>query len=404
MRAQPWRARLIIGALAVAVLLGGAVLAAWLAFFVKPEAFLNSAVEDADPRALEVRLRGLHRTTAPCLRYVPDPVSDARAALVADRILEAGLDRDQFTDLIGRFIEWADAHEAGAHEDSQLDEMIGTRSLPLTGKLVLWLHRDRVEKMFEMDLEQHRRDATRVWDALSATQQKAVRAAWEEDPEAFVIGGMLRVVRQLAPKLTVQRMDALAARLREVRQSEGKLPARLEDLGLPATSLQDGWYGTIAYEQVGSGFRLLSSGGGDVEIVREYDLEQAAGDVQSAEVTPPDAEWTPQCPTLPCTVTLVRADVEAAFADTSALSMSARIVPAFQDGEARGFKIFAIKGGSLWARAGFEDGDVITTVNGMSVSSPDKALSVYSTIKDAERVTFAVERKATPGEITVLVK
>jgi general secretion pathway protein C len=74
------------------------------------------------------------------------------------------------------------------------------------------------------------------------------------------------------------------------------------------------------------------------------------------------------------------------------LAMQARIVPAFRDGVAIGFKLFAIRPGSLYADAGIQNGDVIESINGYDLTSPDKALEMYSLLTHGDRFDIEVER------------
>ena len=79
----------------------------------------------------------------------------------------------------------------------------------------------------------------------------------------------------------------------------------------------------------------------------------------------------------------------------------ARVVPNFQDGQATGFKLFSIRPDSLFASCGIRNGDVINTVNGMAINSPDMALTAYAKLKDAERIDLAITRSGEPATIRI---
>ena len=51
-------------------------------------------------------------------------------------------------------------------------------------------------------------------------------------------------------------------------------------------------------------------------------------------------------------------------------------------GKSLGFKLFAIKRGSLFEKIGIKNGDIIQTINGESLDNPDKALEMYSRLQD----------------------
>lgn len=69
-----------------------------------------------------------------------------------------------------------------------------------------------------------------------------------------------------------------------------------------------------------------------------------------------------------------------------------------------GFKLFAIQPDSLYARAGLKNGDVVLSINGMPLSTPEKALEAYAKMKEASRVETEVERDGKRIRFTYLVK
>ncbi|QSQ26901.1 hypothetical protein JY651_19155 [Pyxidicoccus parkwayensis] len=89
-------------------------------------------------------------------------------------------------------------------------------------------------------------------------------------------------------------------------------------------------------------------------------------------------------------------DVMAAFSDVEALSKETRIVPAFRDGQARGFKLFAIRPHSLFAKLGLQNGDVLEQINGQSLTTPTSAMTAFESLRDARHVELDLERDGTP--------
>jgi general secretion pathway protein C len=87
-----------------------------------------------------------------------------------------------------------------------------------------------------------------------------------------------------------------------------------------------------------------------------------------------------------------KAEVDRALANLNDLAMQARIVPAFKDGQAEGFKLFSIRPDSLYSKIGIVNGDVIKRINGFEMNSPEKALEVYTKLKDANRIDIEVDR------------
>ena len=91
-----------------------------------------------------------------------------------------------------------------------------------------------------------------------------------------------------------------------------------------------------------------------------------------------------------------RSEIEKSLSNLNELAMQARIVPAFKDGQAQGFKLFSIRPDSLYTKIGIQNGDVIRRINGNDINSPEKALEIYSKLRDANRIDIEIERNGTP--------
>ena len=99
-----------------------------------------------------------------------------------------------------------------------------------------------------------------------------------------------------------------------------------------------------------------------------------------------------------------RTEVDRALANLNDLAMQARIVPAFKDGQAEGFKLFSIRPDSLYSKIGIVNGDVIKRINGFEMNSPEKALEVYTKLKDANRIDIELDRNGTTMRKTYNVR
>jgi len=77
----------------------------------------------------------------------------------------------------------------------------------------------------------------------------------------------------------------------------------------------------------------------------------------------------------------------------------ARIVPSIRNGKANGFKLYAIRPSSLYAKLGLKNGDTIQAVNGFDLTTPDKALEVYTKVKEASNLTVSITRRGKPVTI-----
>lgn len=87
-----------------------------------------------------------------------------------------------------------------------------------------------------------------------------------------------------------------------------------------------------------------------------------------------------------------RATVDSLLGNMSMLSRSARIVPEIRDGKAAGFRLFSVRPDGPFAKIGLQNGDVISAINGLEMTSPDKALEVYTKLKSASHLSVGLER------------
>jgi hypothetical protein len=63
--------------------------------------------------------------------------------------------------------------------------------------------------------------------------------------------------------------------------------------------------------------------------------------------------------------------VNEVLANPMAVAKGARVVPAIKDGKPDGFKLYAIRPTSIYAKVGFQNGDTLQRVNGMELTSAD---------------------------------
>ena len=102
-------------------------------------------------------------------------------------------------------------------------------------------------------------------------------------------------------------------------------------------------------------------------------------------------------------VKVPKATVDALFADPTSIAKGARVVPAIKNGKADGFKLYAIRPSSVYARLGLMNGDTINAVNGEDVTTPDKALEVYTKVKNASELKLDISRRGRPVELTITI-
>jgi type II secretory pathway component PulC len=81
-----------------------------------------------------------------------------------------------------------------------------------------------------------------------------------------------------------------------------------------------------------------------------------------------------------------------------------QILPVARDGKLIGMRLRGVTPGSLPAALGLVDDDVVVSVNGIGVSTPDDAVAVRGSFRTANPIRLSIERAATPFEIEVAVK
>ncbi len=85
--------------------------------------------------------------------------------------------------------------------------------------------------------------------------------------------------------------------------------------------------------------------------------------------------------------------------DPTTVAKGARIVPAMKNGKAEGFKLYAIRPSSVFAKLGLTNGDTLTAIGGEPVTEADKALEVYMKLRDLKPgavVAVEITRRAKP--------
>jgi len=86
------------------------------------------------------------------------------------------------------------------------------------------------------------------------------------------------------------------------------------------------------------------------------------------------------------------------------LARSARIVPSVKDGQPNGFRLYAIRPGSPYAKIGLQNGDTVHAINGQEITTPDKALEVYTKVRNASHITVNLTRRGKPMTLDYTIR
>ncbi len=85
-----------------------------------------------------------------------------------------------------------------------------------------------------------------------------------------------------------------------------------------------------------------------------------------------------------------RRDVEEVARNPAQLFSQARILPKYEAGQMVGVQLNAIKPGSLFEQIGLQNGDTITELNGIEVTSPQESANLLRELTDADRFSVMV--------------
>jgi general secretion pathway protein C len=82
----------------------------------------------------------------------------------------------------------------------------------------------------------------------------------------------------------------------------------------------------------------------------------------------------------------------------------AQAMPNMVNGELKGFVFSRIKKNSLFAKVGLRDGDIVEDINGTPLSDIAQTIRLLQGLKDAEHVTFGVQRNRQQRTFSISVR
>jgi type II secretion system protein C len=85
-----------------------------------------------------------------------------------------------------------------------------------------------------------------------------------------------------------------------------------------------------------------------------------------------------------------RDDVQSVASNPAALFSQARILPKYQDGKMMGVQLNAIQSGSLFEQIGIVDGDTITELNGIQITSQQESAAVLRQLTESTEFSVTV--------------
>jgi len=106
----------------------------------------------------------------------------------------------------------------------------------------------------------------------------------------------------------------------------------------------------------------------------------------------------------PSTYVVDRKTVQENLDNLPSLLMQARADMYFREGKPEGFQLSQIQKGSILKSVGFQDGDVIRSVNGKEVRSVEDALALYQQLGDRDSHTIGILRGGKPKTLHVKIR
>jgi general secretion pathway protein C len=149
--------------------------------------------------------------------------------------------------------------------------------------------------------------------------------------------------------------------------------------------------------------RVILDHNGKDEILELASKSPAGGPVKpaagAAPAAPPSSGGSIQA-TAENEFLVPRAEVDSALENMSQLFTQIRAVPHFEGGQSIGFRLFAIRRGSLFDRIGLKNGDIITSINGSEMNDPSRAVALLQELRDAQNLKVGAIRNQQPLELT----
>ncbi len=92
------------------------------------------------------------------------------------------------------------------------------------------------------------------------------------------------------------------------------------------------------------------------------------------------------------TIRLEREEIESSVTDLNQLMQQVKVRPYMEGKEPAGFVVSNIKPGSLFAKMGLRNGDIIKGVNDEAITSPDQAIELYESLVEGGEIALEIKR------------
>jgi len=93
-------------------------------------------------------------------------------------------------------------------------------------------------------------------------------------------------------------------------------------------------------------------------------------------------------------------ELQSSINNLNELLTQVRVRPYFRQGKPEGLIVSQIQGDSIFARLGLMNGDIIASVNGQQMSTPEEAFQLYNSLKSGSPVSIEITRRGQKKMLT----
>ena len=93
-------------------------------------------------------------------------------------------------------------------------------------------------------------------------------------------------------------------------------------------------------------------------------------------------------------------ELQSSINNLNELLTQVRVRPYFRQGKPEGLIVSQIQGDSIFAKLGLMNGDIIASVNGQQMSSPEEAFQLYNSLKSGSPVSIEITRRGQKKMLT----
>lgn len=131
---------------------------------------------------------------------------------------------------------------------------------------------------------------------------------------------------------------------------------------------------------------------------KPHQRRRPAGNAQRPARTPPQEEISGE-PEVEI-ISIGQDVLQDSMNDINELMTQVRVRPYFRRGKSEGLIVSQIQANSLFAKLGLANGDIISSVNGEQMSSPEDAFGFYNGLKSGEEVSIEITRRGQKRMLT----